>query len=203
MKKLPKLSAKQVDNEIKRINRQIAQAAKTFGKESRYYQNYEAMLFPRSGTGIGSANFVRYNKQGIIQISRSKGAIAEMEQITQYQKALYHLGQVPTVKETKSKMIKSYEERNKVKLKRKLDIEKAIIEEVNAFNELERGLKGDLREMYEAEQERGVIFVNHNELKKLSKGRNTDKETLEKMRELAQRALQADAEIVTNVIEGW
>lgn len=202
-KKAPKLSPAEIDREIKRINRQITQAAKTFGKESRYYQNYEAMLFPRSGTGIGSGNLVRYNKNGIIQISRGKQAVAEIGAVTGYQKALFHLGNVPTVKETKEKMIKSYEERHNVKVKRKEDIARVIIEERNEFNALEKTLSMALGQMYEAEKNGGFRFVNHNEIDDLSKGRYTDKETLERMKELAEDTQKEGAKIVKNSLAGF
>lgn len=67
-----------LDNQINRINKMLVSAAKTLGKSSALYKSYEAQIAKLHAYGVLAAGkqhtMVRYNKDGVIQISRGKMA---------------------------------------------------------------------------------------------------------------------------------
>lgn len=192
-----------VKREIDRINRQIKQAAAVFGTESGLYKHYLTLIAPGSQISFGH-DMVRENAQGIIQLSVSRKSIVQMNQYSQYKKRLEMLGKVPTVQATREQYIKSYEERTGKKVKSRSDRQKAI----QSVHEELRGLFYDvnalLEQYYALEKKTGGRFVNHTQLKKMSKGHRSGIATLKKMKEMLEKTISGeDAEIVKNVIEGY
>lgn len=197
-------SLKDIDREIKRINRQISQAAKTFGKESRLYEQYEAVLFPRSGTGLGGAILTRENKAGVIQISRSKSALLQIQAITQYQTQLNNIGRMQTVQETKQKMIEAYERRTGVEVKGKQMKEEVVKSEVLAYQNMQALFAKHLQELYSIERETGVELEVHSQIKDITKGRWTSEADLKRMNNLALEAVKGGNRKTTgNKLKGW
>ena len=192
-----------IKREIDRINRQIRQAAAVFGTESGLYKHYLTVIAPNSQISFGY-DMVRENAQGIIQLSVSRKSIVQMQQFTQYNKRLQQLGRIPTVQATRQQYIKSYEERTGKKVKSRSDREKAI----QSVHEELRGLFYDvsdlLQEYYKLEKKEGGRFVNHDQLKGLSKGYRSGIKTLQKMKDILEKTIRGeDREIVKNVLEGY
>lgn len=197
-------SIKDIDREIKRINRQISQAAKTFGKESRLYEQYEAVLFPRSGTGLGGALLTRENKAGVIQISRSKSSLLQIQAISQYQTQLNNIGRMQTVQETKKKMIEAYERRTGIEVKGKQMKDEVVKSEVLAYQNMQALFAKHLQELYSIEKETGVELEVHAKIKEITKGRWTSEDNLKRMNNLALEATKGgNRKITGNKLKGW
>lgn len=192
-----------IKREIDRINRQIRQAAAVFGTESGLYKHYLTVIAPNSQISFGH-DMVRENAQGIIQLSVSRKSIVQMQMYTQYGKRLQQLGKIPTVQATRQQYVKSYEERTGKKVKGRSEREKAI----QSVHEELRGLFYDvsslLEEYYKLEKKEGGRFINHDKLKKLTKGHKSGIKTLQKMKDILEKTISGeDREIVKNVIEGY
>lgn len=199
-----KPSIADLDREIKRINRQITQAAKTFGKDSRLYGQYESALFPKSGNGLGGALLTRENKAGVIQISRSKSSLLQIQALTSYQKQVENLSKMQTVAETKQKMIEAYERRTGVKVKGREMKEDVVYGETLAYRNLQTLIEKHLKDMYELENKSGLEFLKHDEIRKLSKGRWTSEADLKRMNQLALEVTKAgDRTPSGNKLKGW
>lgn len=194
-----------IDRELSRINRQIKQAYKTFGKESRLYQQYETLLYT-GGKGKGGKDktapagyqtLVRYNKDGVPQLARSKAAI-NLVQHGGAANAIMQLGRMQTVQAAKNAMVSAYEKRTGQKVRGAAAKAAAVQSEVSLYNETQGKLSAALAEMYKIERERGVRLKAHEDIKAMSKGRWTSQETLNDMIAAAeQAAAQEDAAIVT------
>lgn len=198
------MTRRQIDNEIKRINRQIVQAVKVFGMDSRLYHQYEAILFPKAQNGLAGGLHVKQNKAGIWQISRSKRTLEQVENITAYQKNLKNLGRVQTVAKVKEETLKSYERRTGNKPKSAKEKNVAVKEESRLYKNISDTLNYWLEEMYKVEKERGVTFKNHLEIKKLSGGPWTKTKDMLEMIRLAKEAVENEnAETVSNILTGW
>lgn len=204
------MTEKEIDNEIKRINRQIVQAAKTFGTESTLYKHYNFLLFPKSGTGIGQgvilqeggqAKFmIRENKQGIVQISRSKESIQQIMNITRFQKNLTQLSKTQTVKEEKQKLLELYKQRTGKTPKGK-EIGQAITEENKLYNETQNELSGVLQEYYEYAKKN---IIAKNKVSALSKGRHSTVADLQNMIKEARRQMREGVlPGEGNQLKGW
>lgn len=186
-----------IDREINRINRQIRQAFTILGKESRLAKQYETILSGYSESGkqtnrdapMQYAGMLRKTKAGIPQLSRSKKTI-EMIRTGSIGNTLMQLGRQQTVQEAQKAMVKAYEKRTGQKVKGRAATTAAVESEVNLYNKTQNRMSSALMEMYRIERERGVKFKNHDEIKKLSKGRWTSQEDLEKMIDLAEKAVQ-------------
>lgn len=187
-----------IDRELNRINRQIREAFKQFGSESKLAKQYETLLYGRNArTGRETDrnapaaqyhDMIRYTKEGIPQLSRSQTNISRI-QSGAVANAILQLGRVQTVAAAKQAMIKAYEKRTGTKVKGRAAAA-AIKEEVKRYYELENGLSRALTEMYKIERQRGIQFQNHDEIRKLSKGRWTSEKELSEMLRLAQEAVQ-------------
>ena len=185
-----------IDNEIKRINRQIAQAAKLFGKESRLYQQYETIL---SG-GLAQAQLTRENKSGVIQLKRTKAALYEFENITSYQKGIKNLSRMQTVKESQQAMIAAFEQRTGQTVKTKEERKAAISEELSLYNNITEKLFDKLGQIYQKQDDMGGIkYKGMRDIEKLSKGTWTSTEDLQEMIKIADKILNDEnAEILEN-----
>lgn len=186
-----------IDREINRINRQIRQAFTILGKESRLAKQYETILsgYSEGGKQINKDapmqydKMLRYTNAGIPQLSRSKKTI-EMIRTGSIGNTLIQLGRQQTVQKAQKAMVKAYEKRTGKKVKGKAAAKVAVESEVNLYNKTQNRMSSALMEMYRIERERGVKFKNHDEIKKLSKGRWTSQEDLDKMISLAEEAVQ-------------
>lgn len=186
-----------IDREINRINRQIRQAFTLLGKESRLAKQYETILSGYSEGGkqtnrdapMQHAGMLRQTKTGIPQLSRSKKTI-EMIRTGSIGNTLIQLGRQQTVHEAQKAMVKAYEKRTGQKVKGKAAAKSAVESEVNLYKKTQSKMSSALMEMYRIEKERGVKFKNHDEIKKLSKGRWTSQEDLDKMISLAEETVQ-------------
>ena len=99
--------------EIERINYQMRSAAKEFGMNSRLYNQYVNMLFPRSGTGLGSGRMHRLMESGVVQLRTDKAAVKQYV-IGSYKRDLKQLSRIQTVSQTKQNMINAYVSRNHI-----------------------------------------------------------------------------------------
>lgn len=189
------MKGSKIDTEIKRINRQITQAARIFGTDSRLYQHYETIL---SG-GASEAGLTRTNKTGLIQLSRSKSAISEIQNITAYQKMLFRLSNTQTVAKQKEMILMRYEERTGEKPKTRAEKEKAIAEYYE-YNTIEFDLFDKLQQVYKLQKEEGgVEYKGMTTIKKLSKGHETTTEQLKEMLKVADKIVSGeDREIIKN-----
>ena len=187
-------SAKDIDNELKRINGQIQQAAKVFGTESRLYKHYETILEAASEAGL-----TRVNKAGQTVLSRSKAAISEYGKITAYQKMLTRLSATQTVQKQKQMIYMRYEERTGIKPKSR-EMKEQVLSEYQTYNEVEMDLFDKLQEVYKLEkQEGGITFKGTAEIKKLSKGHDTKTADLQKMLKIANSIVDGEnREILEN-----
>lgn len=194
----------EVKREIDRINRQIRKAFTTFGADSRLAQQYETLLYggKRGGETIAQMRGkgfegVRYTKEGIPQISASKGAIWEFANITAFQKQLKILGKQQTVQSTQAAMLKAYETRTGKTVKGRQAVKAALQEETKHYEEMEKTFSGQLAKLYEIEKKRGVKLKAHEDIKALSKGRWTSETDMQKMQEILQKAIEDEnAEII-------
>lgn len=203
---MPKYTGKelQIKREIDRINRQIRQAYKKFGKDSRLYQQYETLLYmgktPVSSMRGKNFEGVRHTKEGIAQISLSKSAIWEFSNLTYYEKQLKMLGRMQTVESAQKAMLKAYETREGVQLKTAKDRKAALEYETARYQLAEKSFQVGIDKLYEIEKKRGVRLKAHEDIKRLSKGRWTSEEDFQKMFEILQKALEDEnAEIVKDV----
>lgn len=193
-----------VKREIDRINRQIRQAFTKFGKESRLAQQYETLLYGgnRGGETVSQMRGkgfegVRYTKEGIPQISASKGAIWDFANISAYEKQLKILGKQQTVKGTQQAMIKAFEKRTGQTVKGRAATRAALEEETKRYQETEKTFTAQLAKLYEIERKRGVKLKAHEDIKALSKGRRTSDSDMQKMQEIVQKAIEDEnAEII-------
>lgn len=203
---MPKYTGKQlaIKREIDRINRQIRQAYKKFGSDSRLYKQYESILY-LGNTPIAhmrGAKFegVRINKEGIAQISVSKSAIWEFSHLSYYEKQLKMLGRMQTVESAQKSMLRAFEIREGVKLRTAKDKQQALKYEIDRYNLMEKSFEIALHKVYEIQKQRGVRLKAIEDIKRLSKGRWTSEEDFKKMYEILDNALhEENAEVVQDV----
>lgn len=187
-----------IDNAIRRINRQITQAARIFGTQSRLYQQYETLLHGYTESGKRrkveaptQAGLVRENKAGIPQIQRSRKAL-EMIRTGAAANAIMQLQRMQTVKQAKAATVAAYEKRTGQKVKGASAVMAAIKSEVESYEKTQGRLSNALAEMYRIEKERGIKFKSHDDIKAMSKGRWTSQETLDEMINLAEQTVNAE-----------
>ena len=200
-----------MDTMIKRINSQMVQAAKTFGVNSREYQQYESIIFGFGWSGkqhnpvsIGAGNIIRKNADGILQISRSRVALFDLTTFKSYTRAVTALTNLPTVREAKKQALQAYTGRTGITPKTKAEKEAAIKEEIAAEQTAAAAFESALQEIYRMERERGVSYQGLDEIRKLSKGSGTSLSDLSKMMEIADNIVkQEDQRIVENALQGY
>lgn len=189
-----------IDRELNRINRQIRQAYKKLGKDSRLYQQYETLLYSKQ-TGSKSRDksapasyrdLVRYDKNGVPQLSRSKSSI-RLVQTGGAAQAIINLGRMQTVQQAEAAMIKAYEKRTGQTVKGAKQKQAAVKEEAEHYLRIGSRLQAALHELYRIEEDRGVKFKSHDDIKKLSKGRWTSEKDIQQMIDIAEKTV-SDAE---------
>ena len=192
-----------VKREIDRVNRQIREAVKAFGQDSRLYHQYVNTIAPRGLIGFG-VDMVRETKEGVIQLSVSKKSIREMMNYSQYQKRLQQLGRLQTVQQAKQQYLKSAELRKGRKAKTRAEKKEFLESAIKRTNVLFGKVSDLWFQYYELERKAGEKFKSHDEIKALSKGYWTTEEDLEKMIQKLETEINAERhEAVKNVLEGY
>lgn len=190
-----------IDRELNRINRQIRQAFTKLGRESRLAQQYETILYSKqSGSKAGKdktapasyQDLVRYDKNGIPQLSRSKASI-RLVQTGGAAQAIINLGRMQTVQQAEATMVRAFEKRTGQTVKGAKQKRAAVRDEAERYLKISSRLQAALRELYRIEEDRGVKFKSHDDIKKLSKGRWTSEEDLQRMISIAEQTVN-DAE---------
>lgn len=193
-----------IDAQIRRINRKIASIAE-LGLESRQYQQIQTILENKGQTSWGtlSGEMTLRNKEGILQLSRTKAAL-NMFGIQEYQRVLKQIDRLQSAAKSKKSMIKAFEKRTGQKVRTKAEKAAAVSEEISHYNKIQKRLEKAAGEMYRIEKERGIRFQAHSEMQKKSKGRWTSNQTLEEMLDSVEAVLRGeDQRIVKNALEGW
>lgn len=178
---------KEMDNFVKRLNSKITKIAKEFGTDSRAYQQIYEILSGMNAAGkrtnrfsILSGGYTRETDQGIIQVSRSVKSLANME-IKQYLRALNRVAKLPTASQIKKNIVASYEKANQTKVKGK-EAKAVVVQEAMAADKtIAKRLENALQAVYNLQQKYGYEFKAMQDIKKMSRGRYTSTEDLEKM----------------------
>lgn len=197
----------QVLREIERINFQIRSAAKEFGMNSRLYQQYESMLFPRSGTGLGSGRMHRHMESGVVQLRTDKGAIKQYV-LGSYRKDLKQLGRMETVGQVKKHMVSAYAQRKGIdeSTMKRADRKAALAEEKRYDQGLFDKVSQFLDIYYKLENEvlpMGGEFASHEQLRQISRGHWSSYDELNQMLTTITNELETEHHIaVKNFLEG-
>lgn len=225
----------EMDRAVKAINAKIQKIAKTFGTSSRQYRQIEEILTGYDSSGrqrnrfsILSVSGIR-EKDGVIQLSRSRKALAELE-ISSYNKALQRVAKLPSAASTIRKIAKAHEaeqlsqmeqaykeahggaepsDRERRKMERQAKLSKAdaaafaketVAEDIRLGDRLEQALA----RLYRLQEEQGVEFTAITEIRKLSRGQWTSHEDLLRMLEIAENAIKSeDREIQGDLYAGY
>ena len=199
----------QVLRQIERINYQIRSAAKEFGMNSRLYQQYETMLFPRSGTGLGSGRMHRHMQSGVVQLRADRAAISQYV-LGSYQRDLKQLSRMQTVGQVKESMVQAYIARNpkvdpdslKTRAGRRAAIaaekkyDQGLFDKVSQFLDIYYKLENEVLPI-------GGEFATHAQLRELSKGHWSSYDELNRMLDTITHELEEEHHIaVKNFLEG-
>ncbi len=225
----------EMDKVVKALNSKIQNIAKTFGTSSRQYRQIEEILTGYDSSGkqrnrfsILSVGGIR-EKDGVIQLSRSRKALAELE-ISSYNKALKRVAKLPTAVATVKKIAKAHEaeqlrkmeqaykeahggaepsDRERRKMEKQVKLSRAdaaalaketVAEDVRISDRLEQVLA----KLYRLQEEEGVEFTAIADIRKLSRGHWTKQEDLIKMLDIAEQAVKAeDREIQGDLYAGY
>lgn len=178
--------------EIERINYQIRQTVKEFGKDSRLYQQYESILAPMNRPGLVHGMMAGHNKAGVLQLSIKKKDIKEYV-LGSYKRDLQQLGKMQTVGQVKKEMVKAYETRTRQKVKTRAEIRQAVQIEKAADQKLFDILTEMLAAYYEIEKKYGgKELASHQKLRDLSKGHWTSHDELLQMMDEVDKELKAE-----------
>lgn len=198
-------SQKEMDRVVKALNSKISKIAKEYGTDSRAYQQiyeilsgYNAAGKMRNRFSILSGGFTR-EKDGVIQISRSRKALADLE-IKQYMNALKRVAQLPSAAEIKKNIVNAWKEAH-AKIDPKTGEKKLpkvsreganqiVQDSMKADKTIARRLETALAEIYKLQSKYGYEFKGMADIKRLSRGRFTSAEDLEKMIAAAEEILR-------------
>lgn len=197
----------QTKREIDRINRQIKQAFRKFGADSRLAKQYatilqgsEQRILRDSLSNQQAINMrtgrtepiIRYTQEGIPQIGTGKATLNEFTKISSMQAQLKNLGRMQTVQTAQRQMIQAYEQRTGQKVKGRAGKEIAIRDELEQYQTDEKVLRDYLAQLYEYEKKNGVKLKAVQEIKDMSKGRWTSRGELAAMITTAQNAVRTE-----------
>lgn len=173
--------------QIERINFQLRQAVKEFGKESRLYGQYENILTATRKNTLADAGLIRETSSGILQLKADKRAIREYMNYTSYEKTVDRLLKMQTVGQVKQAMINAYSARTKINVKTRAERKAAFESEKRLDNYLFAQLDRVLYQYYKLEGEmgNGREFVSHDEIRSISSGYWTSTEDLQRMLKIA------------------
>lgn len=197
---------REIDNMIRSINRQLVAAAKTFGTEHHLYQRYEAIISgyahenaPKaSHTSLEDAYLVRWNKDGVLQLTRSKADLEQYD-ITAYKRVLKQLSRQQKVSTVKKHVLEAYTKMTGITPKTKEEKLAAIAEQLSTEKTAQRSFMQVRDRVYEIIEQRGIRFKAVDEVKALSRGSFTSNEDLAKMTEIYEKVLAGeDKRIIEN-----
>lgn len=177
MPKPLKLSGNALDNEIRRINKQIKGVYEKFGAGSRQYQEYDRILSSKdmgrffNFGGVGSQ--IRIAKGGYVQIARTKNSLNQFETDENAQRGLKWLSEQRTVAELKEAYLESAKKRAGIgedtKLTRK---EKEAL--IKGEMELDNAVRAEFEELidkiYKAEEITGIESGFMEEIREMFRG---------------------------------
>lgn len=196
----------EIDNMIRSINRQLVTAAKTFGKDHHLYQRYEAIISgyahenapKRSFTSLAEGQLIRWNKEGILQLSRSKADISQYD-ITAYKRVLKQLSKQQKTKTVKKHILEAYTKMTGKTPKTEAEKQAAIAEQLEMEKTAQNAF-GQVRDrVYEIIEQTGIRFQAVEEVKGISRGSFTSYQDLAKMTEIYQKVLDGeDKRIIEN-----
>lgn len=199
-----------LDREISRINRQIRQAYKTFGSEGRLPEQYATILGTSEKGSLQSIGpdkgIVRYDKNGIPQISRSAANLNIINVNKAGRRQIKQIGRMQTVQDAKNAMVTAYEKRTGQTVGKSRAARKAAVQaEIDYYMQNQANLAKSLHQMYKLEDQRGGIrFKAHDEIKMMSKGHWTSADTLKEMQQKVDAVLKGeDQRIQTNLMKGY
>ena len=190
-------SQKEMDKLVKALNTKISKIAKEYGTDSRAYQQIYEILSGYNAAGrmknrfsVLSGGFTRETESGVIQISRSRKALANLE-IKQYLSALKRVAQLPSAASIRKNIVEAWKEAHattdpktgKKKLPKvsRADAQQIVQESMKADKSIAKRLEAALAEVYKLQSKYGYEFKEMADIKKLSRGRFTSAEDLEKM----------------------
>lgn len=199
-----------LDREISRINRQIRQAYKTFGSDGRLPEQYATILGTSEKGSLQSIGpdkgIVRYDKNGIPQISRSAANLNIINANKAGQRQIKQIGRMQTVQDAKKAMVTAYEKRTGQTVGKSRAARKGAVQaEIDYYMQNQANLVKSLHQMYKLEDQRGgVRFRAHDEIKMMSKGHWTSDKTLKEMQQKVDAVLRGeDQRIQTNLMKGY
>lgn len=186
-----------IKREIDRINRQIREAARQFGTESRLFKQYQTLLTPLNAESFRQ-DIIRENKSGIPQISLAKKAIKELQSDVIMQRRLKLLGKQQTVQQAKQAYITAYQEKHGIekpirsRAERKAVFEEMVQAEKTLFNDVSDGLL----EYYK--------YYKKGTLKQYSKGYWSSEQDLQTMLDKIKQGLDNEKkQVIKNAFEGY
>lgn len=211
---------KEMDKLVKALNTKIKKIHEAFGTDSRSYQQIYEILSGFNAAGkrtnrfsVLSAGFTREDESGLIQISRSSKALANLE-IKQYLKALKRVAQLPSAATIKKNIVNAYIEehtttdpktgkKKKPKLK-KADKAQIVKEAMEKDRSMAKRLEKTLETFYALQRKYGYEFRALQDIKALSRGRFTSAEDLEKMIQIAEDTIRnEDKQIQADLFAGY
>lgn len=197
---------REIDNLIRSINRQLVTAARVFGKDHHLYQRYEAIISgyahenapKRSFTSLAEGQLTRFNKEGVLQLSRSKGDIAQYD-ITAYRRVLRQLSKQQKTSVVKRHVLEAFTKRTGKTAKTAAEKRAAIAEELEAEKTAQNQFSQVRDRVYEIIEQRGIRFQAVEDVKAISRGSFTSYKDLAKMTEIYQKVLEGeDKRIIEN-----
>lgn len=169
-----------LDNEIRRINKQISETARIFGFDSSQYQRYENLILS-SKTFDKNTNLFRLEEGKPIQLKRSKLALNAFKNISQYSKAVEKLSKEKTVGEQKKKFFEKYKEENKDRKITRKELESKFKEAVRAASAINALIEKYLSKLYDFEEKLGYETELHQKIREISRGSWTSPEEKDEM----------------------
>lgn len=169
-----------LDNEIRRINKQISETARIFGFDSSQYQRYENLILS-SKTFDKNTNLFRLEEGKRIQLKRSKSALNAFKNISQYSKAVEKLSKEKTVGEQKKKFFEKYKEENKDRKITRKELESKFKEAVRAASATNALIEKYLSKLYDFEEKLGYETELHQKIREISRGSWTSPEEKDEM----------------------
>ena len=169
-----------IDNEIRRINKQISETARICGFDSSQYQRYENLILS-SKTFDKNTNLFRLEEGKPIQLKRSKSALNAFKNISQYSKAVEKLSKEKTVGEQKKKFFEKYKEENKDRKITRKELESKFKEAVRAASATNALIEKYLSKLYDFEEKLGYETELHQKIREISRGSWTSPEEKDEM----------------------
>lgn len=158
-----------LDNEIRRINKQIVETARVFGYDSSQYQRYENLIMSAK-TFDKNESLFRLEEGKPIQLRRSKAALEAFKNIPQYNKAVEKLSKEKTVGEQKKKFFEKYKADNQGRKITRKELEEKFKEAVRLSSTTHALIEKYLSKLYDFEEKLGYETELHQKIREISRG---------------------------------